>query len=73
MGMSSDLEAAIAAGSTMVRVGTALFGARDYSQKADVSDFLQKLQYFAAMADHAFLYYELIRKQDVSKNNNKKS
>jgi len=33
MGMSGDLEAAIAAGSTMVRVGTALFGARDYSQK----------------------------------------
>ncbi|MNN57105.1 hypothetical protein D3C81_1720710 [compost metagenome] len=33
MGMSSDLEAAIAAGSTMVRVGTALFGARDYLQK----------------------------------------
>lgn len=33
MGMSSDLEAAIDAGSTMVRVGTALFGARDYSQK----------------------------------------
>ncbi|WP_459660307.1 hypothetical protein ACL9Z5_002930 [Acinetobacter calcoaceticus] len=33
MGMSSDLEAAIAAGSTMVRVGTALFGARDYPQK----------------------------------------
>ncbi|QHH97824.1 YggS family pyridoxal phosphate-dependent enzyme [Acinetobacter dispersus] len=31
MGMSADLEAAIAAGSTMVRVGTALFGARDYS------------------------------------------
>lgn len=29
MGMSSDLEAAIAAGSTMVRVGTALFGKRD--------------------------------------------
>ena len=28
MGMSSDLEAAIAEGSTMVRVGTALFGAR---------------------------------------------
>ena len=31
MGMSADLGAAIAAGSTMVRVGTALFGARDYS------------------------------------------
>ncbi|MCC2639209.1 MAG: hypothetical protein K0Q68_2928 [Moraxellaceae bacterium] len=28
MGMSDDLEAAIAAGSTLVRVGTALFGAR---------------------------------------------
>lgn len=28
MGMSGDLDAAIAAGSTMVRVGTALFGAR---------------------------------------------
>lgn len=31
MGMSGDLNDAIAAGSTMVRVGTALFGARDYS------------------------------------------
>jgi len=28
MGMSGDFEAAIAAGSTMVRIGTALFGAR---------------------------------------------
>ncbi len=28
MGMSDDLEAAIAAGSTMIRIGTALFGAR---------------------------------------------
>ena len=28
MGMSDDLEAAIAAGSTMVRVGTAIFGSR---------------------------------------------
>jgi pyridoxal phosphate enzyme (YggS family) len=28
MGMSDDLEAAIAAGSTLVRIGTALFGAR---------------------------------------------
>lgn len=32
MGMSGDLEAAVAAGSTMVRVGTALFGARDYQK-----------------------------------------
>ena len=32
MGMSGDMVDAIAAGSTMVRVGTALFGARDYSK-----------------------------------------
>jgi uncharacterized pyridoxal phosphate-containing UPF0001 family protein len=30
--MSDDMEAAIAAGSTMVRIGTAIFGARDYTQ-----------------------------------------
>ncbi|MFF7706415.1 YggS family pyridoxal phosphate-dependent enzyme [Pseudomonas sp. NPDC007930] len=30
MGMSHDLEAAIAHGATWVRIGTALFGARDY-------------------------------------------
>ncbi|WP_151821695.1 YggS family pyridoxal phosphate-dependent enzyme [Acinetobacter oleivorans] len=33
MGMSGDLDAAIAAGSTMVRVGTALFGKRDTVEK----------------------------------------
>ncbi len=32
MGMSHDLESAIAMGATWVRVGTALFGARDYHQ-----------------------------------------
>src|SRR5690606_978702 len=32
MGMSGDMTEAIAAGSTRVRVGTALFGARDYSK-----------------------------------------
>ncbi|WP_220812406.1 YggS family pyridoxal phosphate-dependent enzyme [Pseudomonas paralcaligenes] len=32
MGMSQDLEAAIAEGATWVRIGTALFGARDYNQ-----------------------------------------
>jgi pyridoxal phosphate enzyme (YggS family) len=31
MGMSQDLEAAIAEGATWVRIGTALFGARDYT------------------------------------------
>ncbi|WP_307742356.1 YggS family pyridoxal phosphate-dependent enzyme [uncultured Mobiluncus sp.] len=33
MGMSGDFELAIAAGSTCVRVGSALFGPRDYAQK----------------------------------------
>ena len=31
MGMSNDFESAIANGSTMVRIGTALFGPRDYA------------------------------------------
>jgi len=31
MGMSGDYEAAIAEGATLVRVGTAIFGARDYA------------------------------------------
>lgn len=34
MGMSEDLEAAIAQGATWVRIGTALFGARDYTARA---------------------------------------
>lgn len=32
MGMTGDMEAAIAAGSTIVRIGTAIFGARDYNE-----------------------------------------
>jgi len=32
MGMSHDFAVAIAEGATMVRVGTAIFGARDYSE-----------------------------------------
>ena len=35
MGMSADLEAAIASGSTMVRVGSAIFGERSYPPSAD--------------------------------------
>ncbi|QDK17881.1 YggS family pyridoxal phosphate-dependent enzyme [Leclercia adecarboxylata] len=31
LGMTDDMAAAIAAGSTMVRIGTAIFGARDYT------------------------------------------
>lgn len=34
MGMSQDLEAAIAEGATWVRIGTALFGAREYGRSA---------------------------------------
>jgi uncharacterized pyridoxal phosphate-containing UPF0001 family protein len=30
MGMSSDFEAAIQEGATMIRIGTAIFGARQY-------------------------------------------
>ncbi len=33
MGMSGDMDAAIEAGSTMVRIGTAIFGARDYGKQ----------------------------------------
>ncbi|PHH41272.1 MULTISPECIES: YggS family pyridoxal phosphate-dependent enzyme [Pseudomonas] len=33
MGMSHDLESAIVQGATWVRIGTALFGARDYGQQ----------------------------------------
>ncbi|MEW6678634.1 MAG: YggS family pyridoxal phosphate-dependent enzyme [Pseudomonadota bacterium] len=33
MGMSADLEGAIAEGATLVRVGTAIFGARHYSKE----------------------------------------
>lgn len=31
MGMSNDFELAIAEGATIVRVGSSIFGARDYS------------------------------------------
>ncbi len=33
MGMSDDFEDAIACGSTMIRIGTAIFGGRDYTKK----------------------------------------
>ena len=33
MGMSGDYSAAIAEGATIVRIGTAIYGARDYSKK----------------------------------------
>ena len=34
MGMSDDMQSAIECGSTMVRIGTAIFGARDYGKAA---------------------------------------
>ncbi|MES2949252.1 MAG: YggS family pyridoxal phosphate-dependent enzyme [Pseudomonadota bacterium] len=37
MGMSADLEAAIASGSTLVRVGSAIFGSRDYGPGGPVT------------------------------------
>ena len=37
MGMSDDFEAAIAAGSTMVRVGTAIFGARSIGSRGKLT------------------------------------
>ncbi len=33
MGMTNDFDIAIEEGSTMIRIGTAIFGERDYSQK----------------------------------------
>lgn len=33
MGMSADFESAVEAGSTSVRLGSTIFGARDYSKK----------------------------------------
>ena len=34
MGMSADMDEAVEAGSTMVRIGRAIFGERNYAQKA---------------------------------------
>ena len=34
MGMTNDYQVAIEEGATMVRVGTGIFGARDYTQQA---------------------------------------
>ena len=47
MGMSDDMAAAIECGSTMVRIGTAVFGAREYGVKAEerkvMADGIQKI------------------------------
>ena len=36
MGMTNDYQIAIEEGATMVRVGTGIFGARDYAQQGNV-------------------------------------
>ena len=38
MGMSNDYEEAIRMGSTNVRVGSSIFGARNYPSKTEISD-----------------------------------
>ena len=38
MGMSDDLDAAIAEGSTIVRIGTAIFGPRDHGKPVNIAD-----------------------------------
>jgi len=38
MGMSADLEAAVAEGSTLVRVGSAIFGARSAAATTAAAD-----------------------------------
>ena len=51
MGMSHDYAAAIAEGATIVRVGTAIYGARDYSKRHNCrtkrdSDFAEGFMWF---------------------------
>src|SRR5256885_12801495 len=41
MGMTGDLEAAVAAGSTMVRVGSGIFGQRNYARSEEHTSELQ--------------------------------
>ena len=43
MGMSNDFEEAIKMGSTNIRVGSSIFGARDYANKTAVETTTQNL------------------------------
>ena len=40
MGMSHDYQLAVAEGSTLVRIGSSIFGARDYSKKLSITNSL---------------------------------
>jgi len=44
MGMSGDFEKAVAAGSTSVRVGSSIFGARDYGNKDAIDKLAKELE-----------------------------
>ena len=54
MGMSADMEAAIAEGSTLVRVGSALFGSRDGNASETRADFFVPVLPRADKADSNF-------------------
>ena len=53
MGMSDDYQIAIECGSTMVRIGSTIFGARDYSRKLKAVFFDQDGVLFNSMPYHA--------------------
>ena len=53
MGMSDDYKLAIECGSTMVRIGSTIFGARDYSRKLKAVFFDQDGVLFNSMPYHA--------------------
>ena len=53
MGMSDDYQLAIECGSTMVRIGSTIFGARDYSRKLKAVFFDQDGVLFNSMPYHA--------------------
>ena len=53
MGMSDDYQIAISCGANMVRIGSAIFGERDYTRKLKAVFFDQDGVLFNSMPDHA--------------------
>lgn len=62
MGMTSDLESAIACGSDMVRIGTAIFGAREYPHR-QAQDELRGRVAFIGGGNMSSCIYESVLKQ----------
>jgi pyridoxal phosphate enzyme (YggS family) len=60
MGMSNDYEVAIAKGSTNVRVGSTIFGARDYSDKKKASSFFANTSYFEIGVWLVDMFFKLV-------------